>query len=101
VAKAIDEGLCGRRPLDAALADYHRTRDRQTKSMYEFTCDFAKLEPPPPPLRGIFEALAVDRVQASQFFGVISGAVPPEQFFAPENVERILAGSRTTNAMSR
>jgi flavin-dependent dehydrogenase len=91
-AAAIDEGLTRKRPLNLALAGYHQTRDRQTKSMYDFTCEFAKLEPPAPPLRAIFEALVHNRHQAGQFFGVISGAVRPEHFFAPENIDALLKG---------
>jgi len=90
-AHAIDEGLRHGQPLETTLAHYEQTRDRETKGMYEFTCDFARLEPPTPEMRAIFEALAGNRDQAARFLGVISGAVPPEQFFAPENIQRLLS----------
>ena len=36
------------RPFDAAMADYQRERDEHVLPMYEFTCQLATLEPPPP-----------------------------------------------------
>jgi flavin-dependent dehydrogenase len=94
VAHAIDEGLSGRQSIDAAFDEYEHIRNRDTKGMYEFTCDFARLEPPTPELRAIFQALARNRDHASQFFGVITGAVPTDQFFAPDNIQRLLTDER-------
>jgi hypothetical protein len=73
-----------------ALAEYEERRNRETKGIYDFTCDFARLEPPTPELRSIFQALVHNRDQASQFFGVISGAIPPAQFFSPENIQALI-----------
>jgi flavin-dependent dehydrogenase len=92
VVDAIDSGLGGHRHLYDALAEYEGTRNRDTKACYEFTCDFARLEPPSADMRVIFRALANNQEQTSRFFGVITGAVPVDQFFAPENIRRLTGG---------
>jgi 2-polyprenyl-6-methoxyphenol hydroxylase-like FAD-dependent oxidoreductase len=89
---AIDDGLGGRRPMEDRFAEYEVARNRDTTDRYQFTCDFARLEPPSADLRVIFQALANNRDQASRFFGVITGAVPVDQFFAPENIRRLTGG---------
>lgn len=76
VGGPIDSGLGGHRHLDDALAEYEGTRNRDTKACYEFTCDFARIEPPSADMRVIFQALANNQEQTSRFFGVITGAVP-------------------------
>ena len=43
--KALDAAFCGKRTFEAAMADYQRRRDAQVKSMYDFTCGLATLEP--------------------------------------------------------
>jgi len=92
VVRAIDDGLGGHRLIDDALAEYEATRNRDTKARYEFTCDFARLEPPSADMRVIFRALANNRDQTTRFFGVITGAVPVDDFFAPENIRRLTGG---------
>ena len=50
LASALDDWFAGRRPFEDALGGYQRERDEQALPLYELTCDFAKLEPPPPDL---------------------------------------------------
>ena len=70
LTNALDDGWSARRPLDDALADYQSSRDRRVKPMYDFTCQMATLEPPPPPMPQLFAALRgnqqeTDRVSLS------------------------------------
>src|SRR4030095_5773689 len=51
LAEAIDDGFSGRRPLEEALGDYQRRRDGEVQAMYEFTCQWAALEPPSPEMQ--------------------------------------------------
>jgi hypothetical protein len=44
-------------------------------------------------------ALAHDQRQLDRFIGTIAGTVPIPEFYAPENIERILAGVQTTAAV--
>jgi 2-polyprenyl-6-methoxyphenol hydroxylase-like FAD-dependent oxidoreductase len=53
-ATALDEAFSGARSFEDAMADYQATRDRQVLPMYELTCEFATLEPPPPELQQLF-----------------------------------------------
>jgi flavin-dependent dehydrogenase len=49
LADAIDDGFSGRRPLDDALADYHRARDAAVSALFENTCKQAALQGLPSP----------------------------------------------------
>jgi 2-polyprenyl-6-methoxyphenol hydroxylase-like FAD-dependent oxidoreductase len=94
LAEALDAGLSERLPLDEALADHQTRRDRRVKPMYDFTCQLAMLEPPPPPMRQLFAALHGNQAATNQFFSAITGSMPLPTFMSPENIGRILAGAR-------
>ena len=85
---AIDDGFAGRRPLDAALADYQRQRDAALP-MYDFTCQLAALEPPPPDMQALFGALRHNQQESDRFFGALAGTVPIPDFFTAENRTRL------------
>lgn len=87
---ALDAGFTGARPLDDALADYERVRNEETRGLYELTHDLAALTPPPPEQQALFAALGENEAEAARFFGVIAGTVRPEEFFAPDNLARIV-----------
>lgn len=92
--RALDESLGGARAFDAAMADYQRARDEQVMAMYEFTCQIAALQPPPPELQELIEALPGNQRAMDDFVRVNAGTLSPAKFFAPENVGAILAESR-------
>ena len=50
-ATALDQSFSGARPFEDAMGEYQRTRDAQVGAMYDFTCELATLEPPPPELQ--------------------------------------------------
>lgn len=93
LAEALDQAFSGRRPEAAALADYERRRNEAAMPIYQMTCDLAKLEPPPPEMQALFAALAADEVEAGRFFGTMAGTVPIPEFFAPENLQRVIGGA--------
>jgi flavin-dependent dehydrogenase len=90
LADALDSGFTGTRLLDDALADYERTRNEETRGLYELTYEFASLAPPPPEQQALFGALRENQEDTSRFFGVVAGTVRPDEFFAPENIGRIV-----------
>jgi len=90
LADAVHAGLGGERPLEAALAGYERERDAAVLPMYEFTAQLATCAPPPPEQALLFEAIARDPAQISRFFGVLTGAVPVAEYFAPRNLARVV-----------
>lgn len=93
LSEALDAGHSGRRSFDEALAAYHASRDARAKPMYHFTCELARLEPPPPPLRALFGALHGNREATNSFFAAITGARPLQEFMNPENIGRIVGAA--------
>ncbi|MEW6637065.1 MAG: NAD(P)/FAD-dependent oxidoreductase [Actinomycetota bacterium] len=93
LAGAIDEGFSGRRALEDALADYERRRNQVSLPLFEMTCEFATLQPPSTEQQQLFAALRHDQEQTDRFIGTVAGTVPIPEFFAPENIGRIMGAS--------
>ena len=92
-AAAIDSALSGARPFDTAMSEYQRTRDARVKSMYEFTCQLATLEPPPQEMQQLFGAIRGNQKGMDAFARMNAGTISPAEFFAPENVNAITAAA--------
>ena len=90
LADAIDHSLRGERDLSLALEDYERDRVAWATPFYELTSQMATFAPPTPEMLAIYTALQDNQEDTDAFFGLITEAISPIQFFAPENVERIL-----------
>jgi 2-polyprenyl-6-methoxyphenol hydroxylase-like FAD-dependent oxidoreductase len=90
LAEATGAGLSGQRPLDETLAEYERRRNEASLPLFELTCDFATLQPPSLEQQQLFAALRHDQEQTDRFIGTIAGTVPIPEFFAPENLGRII-----------
>ena len=58
--------------------------------MYEFTCQWAALEPPPPAMQQLFAALRGNQAETDRFFGTLAGSESISEFFSPENMQRII-----------
>ena len=95
-ATAIDESLSAGRPWDEAMGHYQRTRDERVLPMYEFTCQLARLEPPPPQMQQLFAAIAGNQKAMDGFAQMNAGTISPAAFFAPENVQAIMAAAQAT-----
>ena len=98
LAEAIDAGFSGRQPLDEVLAGYERQRNEAVMPMYESTCHFATLQGPAPETQQLLAALRGNQADTDRFFGTIAGTTPIPEFFAPENVQRILAAAGQASA---
>jgi 2-polyprenyl-6-methoxyphenol hydroxylase-like FAD-dependent oxidoreductase len=92
-ATALDEAFSGARSFEDAMADYQLTRDRQVLPMYELTCEFATLEPPPPELQQLLGAVHGNQEAMDAFARVMAGVTSPAEFFSEQNVDRILANA--------
>jgi 2-polyprenyl-6-methoxyphenol hydroxylase-like FAD-dependent oxidoreductase len=90
LSAALEDALAGRRSHDDALAGYQRARDEQSLALYDFTCEFAKIEPPPPEMQQLLGAVSQSPDASDDFVSVMSGALPVPAFFAPDNVARIM-----------
>ena len=75
------------------MADYQRERDAKVKSMYDFTCQLATLEPPPPELQQLLHAVHGNPMPWHRFAQMNAGTIAPAEFFAPKSVEAILSAA--------
>ena len=92
-AGALDDVLAGRREYDEAMAGYQRARDEAARPVYGFTCDFARLEPPPPEMQQLLGAMQGNQAAQDDFVSVMAGTFAAPQFFGPENAGRIMAAA--------
>jgi len=91
LADAIDAGFNGRQPLEEALAAYEQTRNNTELPYFDLTTQLAALEPPPPDVQQLLEALRENPEQRSRFFGMLAHTVPVPEFFSPENMQAIFS----------
>jgi len=95
LADAIDAGLSGREDPDRALGGLEAARNDRVRAMYEFTCELAQLEPPPPPMQELFAALRGNQEATNDFLSAITGAKPLGSVMSPENLSRVIATTTT------
>lgn len=93
LAAGLDATFGEQMEFGAAMAAYQRARDEHVLPIFEFTCEFATLEPPPPEMQQLMGAMQADQDAMDDFVSVIAGTVPAPRFFAPENVGRIMAAA--------
>jgi flavin-dependent dehydrogenase len=92
-ATALDQAFAGTSSFDAAMAHYQSTRDERVLPMYEFTSQLATLEPPPPELQQLLQAVHGNQRAMDAFARVNAGVTSPAEFFSEENVGQILASA--------
>jgi 2-polyprenyl-6-methoxyphenol hydroxylase-like FAD-dependent oxidoreductase len=90
LANGIDAGFAGQMPIADALAGYERRRNEVTLPIYEMTRQFASLAPPPAEQQHLLAALTHNQTETDRFIGTVAGSVPISEFFAPENIGRII-----------
>ena len=93
LAEALDASFDGRMKFEEAMAAYEMERNEHVTPMFEFTCQLAVLEPPPPEMQQLLGAISGNQAEMNNFLSVIAGTLPVPQFFSPDNVGRIMAGS--------
>ena len=64
--------------------------------MNDFTCELAKLEPPPPQMQELFAALHGNQGETDEFFVALTGAMPLPVLISAENIGRILQARDAT-----
>jgi hypothetical protein len=89
-SEARSPGFTGERPLEDALGAYERTRNDETRGLYGLTQEFAALTPRASEQQGLFGRLRTNPDDTNRFFGVVAGTVRPDEFFAPDNLARIV-----------
>jgi len=94
LAEAIDAGFSGRRSLEVALADYEQQRNEAAMPVSELVRQFASLTLPPPEQLQFFAVLRENPTETSRLFGTVAQVVSVSEFFAPENMRRIIEGQK-------
>ena len=93
-ATALDAALSGARAFDSAMGEYQSTRDEHVLQMFDFTCQLATLEPPPPEMQQLLGAVHGNQEAMDGFPRVNAGVTSPAEFFSEENVGRIFAAAQ-------
>lgn len=94
LADAFDAAFSGGRSIGDAMAGYQRRRDEHFLPMFNLNAMHASMEPMNPKMRALFEALQHNDADTAQFLGTVGGTVSIPEFYAPENVQRIINGAR-------
>jgi 2-polyprenyl-6-methoxyphenol hydroxylase-like FAD-dependent oxidoreductase len=79
---ALDQSFTGARSFDEAMHEYQRDRDAHVLPMYEFTCQLATLEPPPPEMQQMFCAIVGNQKAMDGFAQMNAGTISPAEFGA-------------------
>jgi len=97
LSTAIHEGLAGQCALDDALMRYERRRNEATMGEYRENIAAARFKPVSSELLQLRLALRGNQEDTNRFVMALEGWISHEEFFNPDNLQRILAkaGSRT------
>jgi flavin-dependent dehydrogenase len=91
VVEGLDDAFSGRQTFDEAMAYYQKARDEHALPMYDFTCQLATMEPPPPEMQHLLGAVSASREGGNAFASMAAGTMPVPEFFSPENIGRIMS----------
>ena len=94
LAGALDEVFSGRAGFEAAMSKYQQIRDREALPVYEFTDEFAQLQPPPPETQQLLGAMRDNQEAMDDFVSVQANTLPAPEFFDPANLGRIISRAR-------
>lgn len=90
-AQVIDQGLRDEFPLLEGLQAWHAARDERLIPLYDLTIQMAKFAAPDPAETALYRALVGNAKATSQFLGLMTGSTNPQDFFAPTNIDALLA----------
>jgi flavin-dependent dehydrogenase len=81
LSEALDVGFSGQQSMQDALAKFEATRLDQSRPMYEFTTQLARLELLHPDTLALFRRVSSNAESSSAFLGMIAQTVPVREFF--------------------
>ena len=93
-ANALHEHLSGTRPFDEAMGEYQSTRDQHVLPMYEFTAQFAALQPPSAEEQQLMGAMHGNQEAMDGFARMFGAIISPAEFYSEANVGRIFAAAQ-------
>ena len=83
--------------LDKQLDTFEREREVATRAMCELTYQMSDITTPPPlEALALYRAVAADQAETDRFFGVLAGTMGVAKFFAPERINKLMAGSTSS-----
>lgn len=86
LAQALDRGLSGAAPIDQAVADYARSRDRDSAGVFYLTVAMSELTLSPL-LDAVLTAVSRSPRHLRQFLTMVAGGQPTSaEFFAPQHL---------------
>jgi flavin-dependent dehydrogenase len=91
LADAIDEGLAGKTTMDEALGGYERRRNEASARDYDENLVAARFTPQPPPVLALRAAVRNNPEGARDLMLARFGLIDQAAFFAPENIQRLMA----------
>jgi 2-polyprenyl-6-methoxyphenol hydroxylase-like FAD-dependent oxidoreductase len=97
VVRAYTSARSGRVPLERALERHRALRAAATAATFDFICRQAALTPVDEETMRLMRAVAADPAATGQLVSVFAGSARIEDFFAPANLDRILAGAAATS----
>jgi flavin-dependent dehydrogenase len=92
-AAALHRWLGEGASYEEEMAAWHRERDAKAGPIYDFTAQLATLAPPPPELQMLLGAVHGNQAAMDDFVSLVAGTVSPADFFAPDNVGRMMAAA--------
>jgi len=93
LARGIHEALAEECAWNEGLLKYERRRNEATMGEYRENIALARFGPIPAELLQLRAALRGNKEDTKSFIMAREGMIPPEQFFNPENLERILTNA--------
>ncbi|NQV20410.1 MAG: NAD(P)/FAD-dependent oxidoreductase [Rhodospirillales bacterium] len=95
LSDALDDVFLERASETDALAGYEAQRIAALKPLYDYTIQIAQLQPFPPEILELLNALPGNQPAINDFLGSFIGSVPLDHFYDPDNMRRIVAAART------
>jgi hypothetical protein len=80
-------------PIPARFPSAHRKEKPPIALTRRFTCDLARLEGPSPMMQALLAALNGSADDTRRFMGTVATTVPISEFYAPNNLTRIMRAS--------
>jgi 2-polyprenyl-6-methoxyphenol hydroxylase-like FAD-dependent oxidoreductase len=99
LSDAVHGSLSGAEPLDQALAGYEQRRNESALPDYEVNLRMADLASPVPEQAQVMRAaVRDDPSEARRYIMALYGLIPREEFFNPENIERLMTRMRARSS---
>ena len=96
---AIHEGLAGHCSINDALANYERQRNEATVPEYRENIAAARFTPISPEVLQLRLALRGNQEETNRFVMALEGWISHEEYFGPENLERIFANAGASSVV--